>query len=56
MKRLLTILCVLLFFTAMLIFPKETFQGASSGVLLWFHTVLPTLLPFLIISNLLIHI
>lgn len=55
MKRLLTILCVLLFFTAMLIFPKETFQGASSGVLLWFHTVLPTLLPFLIISNLLIH-
>lgn len=55
MKRLLTILCVILFFTAMLVFPKATFKGASSGVLLWFHTVLPTLLPFLIITNLLLH-
>lgn len=55
MKRLLSIMCVILFFTAMLVFPKETFQGASSGLLLWFHTVLPTLLPFLIITNLLIH-
>lgn len=55
MKRLLTILCVILFFAAMLLFPKAAFQGASSGVLLWFHTVLPTLLPFLVVSNLLIH-
>lgn len=55
MRRLLTILCVILFFAAMLFFPQSTFQGASFGVLLWFRTVLPTLLPFLIISNLLIH-
>lgn len=55
MKRLLAILCVTLFFGAMLLFPQAAFQGASCGVLLWFHTVLPTLLPFLIISNLLIH-
>lgn len=55
MKRLLTILCAIFFFTAMLLFPQAAFQGASSGVLLWFHTVLPTLLPFLIITNLLIH-
>lgn len=55
MKRLLTILCVTFFFAAMLLFPKAAFQGASSGVLLWFHTVLPTLLPFLIVSNLLVH-
>ncbi len=55
MKRLLTILCVILFFISMLAFPQATFQGASFGVLLWFRTVLPTLLPFLIISNLLIH-
>ena len=55
MKRLLATLCVTLFFAAMLLFPQAAFQGASLGVLLWFHTVLPTLLPFLIISNLLIH-
>lgn len=55
MKRSLTILCLILFFAAMLLFPQAAFQGASSGVLLWFHTVLPTLLPFLIISNLLVH-
>lgn len=55
MKRLLTILWVILFFISMLAFPQATFQGASFGVLLWFRTVLPTLLPFLIISNLLIH-
>lgn len=55
MKRLLAILCVTLFFAAMLLFPQAAFQGASSGVLLWFYTVLPTLLPFLVISNLLIH-
>ena len=55
MKRLLTILCSIFLFAAMLIFPKAAFQGACSGVLLWFYTVLPTLLPFLIITNLLIH-
>ncbi len=55
MKRLLTVIGSILFFTAMLVFPKAAFQGACSGVVLWFHTVLPTLLPFLIITNLLIH-
>jgi sporulation integral membrane protein YlbJ len=39
----------------MLIFPKQTFEGASNGLLLWFQIVLPTLLPFIILSNLLIH-
>ena len=39
----------------MLIFPRQTFEGASNGLLLWFQIVLPTLLPFIILSNLLIH-
>ena len=43
------------FLGVMLAFPTETFTGASNGLLLWFQIVLPTLLPFLIISNLLIH-
>lgn len=55
MKRLLTILFPILFFASMLLFPEAALKGASSGVLLWFDTVLPTLLPFLIITNLLIH-
>ena len=39
----------------MLIFPRQTFEGANNGLLLWFQIVLPTLLPFIILSNLLIH-
>lgn len=47
---------VLLFLIAMILFPYASYQGASSGLLLWFHNVLPTLLPFIIISNLMIHL
>jgi sporulation integral membrane protein YlbJ len=47
---------VLLFSVAMLLFPGASFQGASSGLLLWFHNVLPNLLPFIIISNLLVRL
>lgn len=41
---------MLLFF----LFPVAAFQGARSGLLLWFHQVLPSLLPFLILSNLIL--
>lgn len=47
--KLLTILA----FGLMLLFPGQVFLGASRGLLLWFHSVLPTLLPFIIASNLL---
>jgi sporulation integral membrane protein YlbJ len=40
----------------MILFPFATYQGASSGLLLWFHNILPNLLPFIIISNLLIRL
>lgn len=46
---------ILLLFVTMLLFPKQVFAGASSGLLLWFNSVLPTLLPFMIVSNLLIR-
>ena len=55
MKQLSSIFIIVLFFALMLCFPKETFMGASNGLLLWFQTILPTLLPFMIVSNLLIH-
>ncbi len=44
---------VILFFI-MLIFPKTVFSGASDGLLLWFQILLPTLFPFLLVTNLLL--
>ena len=55
MKQILCAIASILFFFAMLCFPKETLAGASDGLLLWFQIVLPTLLPFFIFTNLLIH-
>lgn len=46
---------ILLFLIVMFLFPYAAFQGASSGLLLWFNTVMPSLLPFIIISNLMIR-
>ena len=31
--------------------PSLALKGARSGLLLWFHTVLPTLLPFMLCSS-----
>lgn len=54
-NRLIKVL-VLFFFLLMFLFPSATYQGASSGLLLWFLNVLPTLLPFIILSNLMIRL
>ena len=45
---------LILCFFVMLLFPSEVFEGAKSGLLLWFLTVLPTLFTFLFISRLLL--
>jgi sporulation integral membrane protein YlbJ len=45
---------IVLFLILIIIFPSSSFEGAKQGLLLWFNTVLPTLLPFIIISNLII--
>lgn len=47
---------ILLFFILMFIFPYASYKGARSGLMLWFINILPTLLPFIIISNLIIRI
>ena len=54
MKQIFVIILIVLLFFLMLFFPVETFDGSLSGLLLWFQTVLPTLLPFSIVSNILI--
>ncbi len=47
---------ILLFMVTMLVFPNSSFQGASTGLLLWFEHVLPNLLPFIIMSNLIVRL
>lgn len=55
MKRNLAGLGIVLLFVCMLISPKAVFNGASEGLLLWFQIILPTLFPFIIITNLLLY-
>lgn len=54
MHRYLVKLLTISVFILMLFFPKLVFAGAKEGLLLWFNSALPTLLPFMILSNLLI--
>ena len=55
MKQRIFSAFILIFFFLMLCFPSQTLEGAKSGLLLWFQSVLPTLLPFMILSSLMIH-
>jgi len=43
---------MLLFLCCLLTFPSAALSGAKNGLLLWFNQVLPSLLPFLILSTL----
>ena len=45
-----------LFLGLMFLFPSASLTGAKRGLLLWFNTILPTLLPFIIISTLIIRL
>lgn len=45
---------IVFLFLIMLICPKAVFTGASEGLLLWFQIILPTLFPFLLVTNLLL--
>ncbi len=53
-RKVLTVLVgiVIVFFV---VFPHMVCQGAKTGLLLWFDTVLPALLPFMVLSNFMIH-
>lgn len=51
MKKCILCLIQLLIFLFFLFFPTETFEASKRGLLLWFDTLLPTLLPFLILSQ-----
>lgn len=44
---------VFLFFS-MLLYPRAVFEGAQSGLLLWFQIVFPTLFPFMLVSGMML--
>ena len=51
MKRLTVICGFLIFLSFLLFFPKHALAHAKAGLMLWFYTLLPSLLPFLILSH-----
>lgn len=56
MKRIIYIICSFLLLTIILLYPVQSFEGAKLGLNLWFYTIIPTLLPFIILSNLMISL
>ena len=54
MKKKMFILIILLFLFYILCFPKISVHAAGNGLILWFEQVLPALLPFAILSNIMI--
>lgn len=55
-KKIVSKIFIVIFLALILVYPASSFLGAKNGLLLWFNTVLPTLLPFIIISNLIIRL
>lgn len=51
MKRKILMLSLCLGILLFVLFPEVVNRGAKTGLLLWFHTVLPALLPFMILST-----
>ena len=55
MKRKLLLFCLFPLFLFLLMFPGEALCASRNGLKLWLETLIPTLLPFLILTEILIH-
>ncbi len=55
MKKKLIFVCLIIFTGYILIFPQDAVAAAATGLNLWYEKILPTLLPFAILSYILIH-
>lgn len=55
LKKFLFSIVIFLFFICLFLFPHASIVGAKNGLLLWFHTLLPTLLPCMILSQFLLQ-
>lgn len=54
MKKAATALGLLILFFLLLLFPDSVKIGAEQGLALWYHSVVPILFPFILLSNLLV--
>ena len=55
-KQKLIVFLLLSLLLCFFFFPSICFSGAKGGLTLWFYTIIPSLLPFLIVSNLILHL
>lgn len=56
MKKFLYLIVIFILFVFLLTNPVIAVKAAENGLLLWFHTIIPTLLPFMILSGLIIKL
>ena len=56
MKTIIVRLLAIVLFALALLFPSLSLSGAAAGLLLWFQTVLPTLLPCMILADFLLRV
>ena len=54
MKRTVPFIVLGVLFYFLLVFPVQTLEASKTGLLLWFDSLLPALLPFLIVSQLIL--
>ncbi len=54
MKRISIHLLLAVIFFSVLIFPGFTILGTTNGLLIWYRNLLPALLPFLLLTNIII--
>lgn len=55
MKRLIQYLWPVLALTILVIFSKTAIEGAKNGLFLWANVIVPTLLPFIILTNIILR-
>ena len=54
-KNLIINVMILLLLFIILILPKSSMEAAKRGLLLWFNVIIPTLFPFILLSNIIVN-
>ena len=54
LKKTFPFIFIGILFFFLLFFPQISLEASKTGLLLWFDTILPTLLPFLVLSQLIL--
>ena len=50
-RKLPLVFCFFAFFFYLLVFPLPALESARHGLLLWYHSVVPVLFPFMLLGN-----